>query len=182
MHVVTHDGTEVPLSACLVAEVHDGKISKLFEYLDSGSSGRGAVRPGGLDDEYEIRELCDDVLRRLPGRPRRRARPHHVADDCIVWHNVFGRETDHATRTSTAYPDSYTGQRRRTYNDRIVNTFDDGFVIQYTLNGVMHTGHTGALWICIVGQVPRREDHAHRRVHGLVEVRGVDGTVGDHDA
>ena len=34
-HVVTHDGTEVPLSACLVAEVRDGKISKLFEYLDS---------------------------------------------------------------------------------------------------------------------------------------------------
>ena len=34
-HVVTHDGTEVPLSACLVAEVRDGRISKLFEYLDT---------------------------------------------------------------------------------------------------------------------------------------------------
>ena len=35
-NVVGHDGTNVALSACLVAEVHDGKIVKLFEYLDSG--------------------------------------------------------------------------------------------------------------------------------------------------
>ena len=34
-HVVAHNGTEVPLSACLVAEVRDGKIFKLFEYLDT---------------------------------------------------------------------------------------------------------------------------------------------------
>jgi ketosteroid isomerase-like protein len=34
--VVGHDGTVVALSACLVAEVHDGRIVKLFEYLDSG--------------------------------------------------------------------------------------------------------------------------------------------------
>jgi ketosteroid isomerase-like protein len=34
--VVAHNGAKVPLSACLVAEVHDGKIVKLFEYLDSG--------------------------------------------------------------------------------------------------------------------------------------------------
>ena len=36
VNVVTHDGTDVALSACLVAEVHDGKIAKLMEYLDSG--------------------------------------------------------------------------------------------------------------------------------------------------
>ncbi len=33
--VVTHDGSRVPLSACLVAEVHDGLITSMFEYLDS---------------------------------------------------------------------------------------------------------------------------------------------------
>jgi ketosteroid isomerase-like protein len=33
--VVAHNGTEVPLSACLVAEVRDGLITKLFEYLDT---------------------------------------------------------------------------------------------------------------------------------------------------
>ena len=101
-------------------------------------------------NEYEIRELCEaffdayqdgrvDVLDRL------------YAADCIVWHNVFGRETTRDENLAR-YPDSFRGQRRRTYNDRIVNTFHDGFVIQYTLNGVMHTGHKGALWICIVAQ------------------------------
>jgi ketosteroid isomerase-like protein len=100
-------------------------------------------------NEYEVRDLCNqffdayqdgrvDVLRRL------------YADDCIVWHNVFGRETS-GQENLERYPDSYTGQRRRTYNDRIINTFADGFVNQYTLNGVMKTGHKGALWLCIVG-------------------------------
>ena len=40
VNVVAHNGTKVPLSACLVAEVRDGKITKLFEYLDSGKFGR----------------------------------------------------------------------------------------------------------------------------------------------
>ena len=46
VNVVTHKGSEVALSACLVAEVRDGKITKLFEYLDSGSSvaGDGRIR------------------------------------------------------------------------------------------------------------------------------------------
>ena len=100
--------------------------------------------------ETEIRRLCEaffdayeagrvDLLDKL------------YADDCIVWHNVFGRETTRDENLA-GIPGSYRGQRRRTYDDRIVNTFDDGFVIQYTLRGVMHSGHRGALWICIVGR------------------------------
>jgi ketosteroid isomerase-like protein len=99
----------------------------------------------------EIRELCNaffdayenrrvDVLARL------------YADDCIIWHNVFGRETTKEENLAR-FHDSYKGQRRRTYDDRTINTFDDGFVIQYSLNGVMHDGHRGSLWICIVGRV-----------------------------
>ena len=56
-------------------------------------------------NEYEIRELCEaffdayqdgrvDVLDRL------------YADDCIVWHNVFGRETTRDENLAR-YPDSY---------------------------------------------------------------------------
>jgi ketosteroid isomerase-like protein len=41
VNVVAHSGAKVPLSACLVAEVRDGRITKLFEYLDSGKFGRG---------------------------------------------------------------------------------------------------------------------------------------------
>jgi ketosteroid isomerase-like protein len=100
--------------------------------------------------EGEIRELCTaffdayeqrrvDVLDRL------------YADDCVIWHNVFGRDTTRDENLER-FHDSYRGQRRRTYDDRIVNTFEDGFVIQYTLAGVQTTGHRGALWICIVGR------------------------------
>ena len=102
-------------------------------------------------DDCEIRELCNrffdayqdgrpDILRQL------------YSDDCIVWHNVYGKETSGQDNVET-YWTSYAGQRRRTYNDRVINTFPDGFVIQYTLNGVMKTGHRGALWLCIVGTV-----------------------------
>lgn len=100
--------------------------------------------------ETEIREVCEaffdayenkrvDVLDRL------------YADDCIVWHNVFGRDTTRDENLEAMRGDK--GQRRRTYNDRTVNAFHDGFVIQYSLNGVQHNGHRGALWICIVGKV-----------------------------
>ena len=34
-----------------------------------------------------------------------------------------------------------------------MNTFHDGFVIQYQLHGVMTNGHEGSLWICIVARV-----------------------------
>ena len=101
--------------------------------------------------EGAIRELCEtffdayqdkrvDILERV------------LADDCIIWHNVFGRETTKADNLA-AYPDSYRGQRRRTYDDRIVDVFDDGFVIRYQLRGVQNSRHTGSLWICIVGRV-----------------------------
>jgi ketosteroid isomerase-like protein len=47
--VVAHDGTRTSLSACLVADVRDGRIAKLFEYLDSGkfTSGGRRVPAGG---------------------------------------------------------------------------------------------------------------------------------------
>jgi ketosteroid isomerase-like protein len=101
-------------------------------------------------DDYETRALCErvfdayqdgrvDVLRRI------------MADDCVVWHNVFGRETTRDENLA-AYPSSYRGQRRRTYDDRIIDAWDDGFVIQYSLGGVMHTGHRASMPICIVGR------------------------------
>ena len=101
--------------------------------------------------EYEIRELCNRFFDAYQDR-RVDVLAELYADDCIVWHNVFGRETTR-DQNLEAYPNSYAGQRRRTYNDRIINTFDDGFVIQYSLNGVQHNGHRGSLWICIVGRV-----------------------------
>ena len=99
--------------------------------------------------EGEIRELCNRFFDAYQDR-RIDELAEIYAPDCIVWHNVFGRETSGSDNLA-ALPDSYRMQRRRTYDDRIINTFDGGFVIQYTLHGVQHSGHRGALWICIVG-------------------------------
>ena len=98
----------------------------------------------------EIRELCNRFFDAYQDR-RIDELAEIYAPDCIIWHNVFGRDTTGAENLE-ALPKSYEGQRRRTYDDRTINTFEGGFVIQYTLQGVQHDGHRGALWICIVGQ------------------------------
>jgi len=101
--------------------------------------------------EYEIRELCEAFFDAYENR-RIDEIDRLYADDCIIWHNVFGRETTKHDNLSK-FHESYRGQRRRTYDDRIVDVFDDGFVIRYQLRGVQNSGHTGSLWICIVGRV-----------------------------
>ena len=56
---------------------------------------------------------------------------------------VVQRHRPGGDRARTPSPPRSAGrriQRRRTYDDRIVNTFDDGFVVQYTLNVVLHDG------------------------------------------
>ena len=99
--------------------------------------------------DSEIRKLCDRFFDAYQER-RVDELAEIYAPDCIVWHNVFGHETT-GRENLAALPRSYTQQRRRTYDDRTINTFAGGFVIQYTLHGVQHSGHRGALWICIVG-------------------------------
>ena len=112
--------------------------------------------------ESEIRELCNRFFDAYQDR-RVDELAKIYAPDCIVWHNVFGRDQPGAENLKLL-PSSYKMQRRRTYNDRQINVFRDGFVIQYSLNGVQHNGVTGALWICIVakcrdGQITRIDEY-----------------------
>ena len=99
--------------------------------------------------DAEIRAMCNRFFDAYQDR-RIDELESIYAPDCIVWHNVFGRDTK-GSENLAALPKSYEGQRRRTYDDRTINTFEGGFVIQYTLHGVQHSGHRCALWICIVG-------------------------------
>ena len=101
--------------------------------------------------EGEVRELCNRFFDAYQDK-RVDILDRALADDCIIWHNVFGRETTKQDNLSK-YHDSYRGQRRRTYDDRIIDVFHDGFVIRYQLGGVMENGHRGSLWICIVARV-----------------------------
>lgn len=101
--------------------------------------------------EGEIRDLCNRFFDAYQDK-RTDVLDEVLADDCIIWHNVFGRDTTKADNLSK-YHDSYRGQRRRTYDDRQINVFHDGFVIQYQLGGVMENGHRGSMPIAIVGRV-----------------------------
>jgi hypothetical protein len=72
-----------------------------------------------------------------------------LSEDCLIWTNVFGLKT--RDENLALLPESQKRQRRRVYNDRIVNTFDGGFVIRYTLNIVEHSGRRSALYVALVG-------------------------------
>ena len=97
----------------------------------------------------EIRDLCNRFFNAYQDRRLDELREIY-APDCVIWTNVFQKEMS-GEENIAALPKSYAMARRRTYDDRRINTFDEGFVIQYTLHGVQHSGHRGALWICIVG-------------------------------
>jgi hypothetical protein len=109
-----------------------------------------------LFDAYESRST--DVLIRL------------YADDCIIWHNAFGRDTTGAENLER-FHDSYRGQRRRTCDDRTVNTFEDGSVIQQTLGGSSQRPPRAVDLHRRPGA--GRPHDPHRRVHGRGQVRGL---------
>lgn len=101
--------------------------------------------------EGEIRDLCHRFFDAYQDK-RVDVLDEVLADDCTIWHNVFGRDTTKQENISK-YHDSYRGQRRRTYDDRHIDVFHDGFVIRYQLGGVMDGGHRGSMPIAIVGRV-----------------------------
>lgn len=72
-----------------------------------------------------------------------------LSDDCLIWTNVFGLKP--RDENLAMLHESQKRQRRRVYNDRQINTFGDGFVVQYTLNITEHSGRKSALQVAVVG-------------------------------
>ena len=110
----------------------------------------------------EIRVLCNRFFDAYQDRRIDELRDIY-SPDCVIWTNVFQKEMT-GDENLAALPASYKMARRRTYDDRRINTFDEGFVIQYTLSGVHHTGHRGALSVCIValcrdGKITRIDEY-----------------------
>jgi ketosteroid isomerase-like protein len=93
----------------------------------------------------EIRALCNRFFDAYQDR-RVDELAEIYAPACVVWHNVYGGREMSGADNLAALPKSYEMQRRRTYNDRTINTFAGGFVIQYTLHGVQHSGTVRQDW------------------------------------
>jgi ketosteroid isomerase-like protein len=100
--------------------------------------------------ESAIRELCNRFFDAHENRRTDELLEDIYAPDAIIWTNVFNVERGPQEQVA-GLAASLKRARRRTYDDRRISTFEGGFVIQYTLSGVHHTGHRGALSAAIVG-------------------------------
>ena len=98
----------------------------------------------------EIRELCNRFLDAHERGDGKELLDRGYAPDAVIWTNVFDAESG-PERQVAGFVASLTRDRRRTYDDRQIRTFDGGFVVQYSLNGVQHSGHRGSLSAAIVG-------------------------------
>jgi ketosteroid isomerase-like protein len=74
------------------------------------------------------------------------------APGMTMWWNVTGATTTREENLE-AITKGAEIQRRRTYNDRQIRTFDDGFLAQYSLTVVGLNGAKRTLWACLVGEV-----------------------------
>jgi len=73
------------------------------------------------------------------------------APEFRMWVNLTGTESG-AEENLAVLRDGAKLHRRRTYDDRIVNTFASGFVVQYSVNVVTHSGARTSLSACVVAQ------------------------------
>ena len=74
------------------------------------------------------------------------------APGMTLWSNLSGEEMTREENLAVLEK-GHGLHRRRTYNDRIVSTLDDGFVVQYTVNVVAHNGAKVSLCACLVAEV-----------------------------
>jgi ketosteroid isomerase-like protein len=74
------------------------------------------------------------------------------APDMSMWANFTMSTIDRGANLD-AIEKGKAIQRRRTYDDRVINTFHDGFVAQYTCRVVTNSGKKVALSACLVGTV-----------------------------
>lgn len=100
--------------------------------------------------DAELRNLCHRFFDAIERRDVA-AIAACYAPDLKFWFNVTGTETTREQNLA-ALADGYARHRRRTYDDRIINTFDGGFIVQYTSTIAPHTGGRVALSACLVAQ------------------------------
>lgn len=97
------------------------------------------------------RRLCHDLFDALE-RADVAAVERCYAPGMTFWFNVTNAETTREENLA-AITTGAGLHRRRTYDDRQVHTFADGFLAQYTCKVVTHDGAEAALSACLVATV-----------------------------
>jgi ketosteroid isomerase-like protein len=122
----------------------------------------GVILGGFGMTDGELRELCHrffDAIER--GDVDEVAAMY--APGFTFWFNVRGAETSREENLQTL-SEGDARHRRRTYDGRTINTFDTGFVVQYSVNVVQHDGQRSSQWACLVarcksGQITRIDEY-----------------------
>jgi ketosteroid isomerase-like protein len=107
------------------------------------------VRCASMTDR-ELRELCHRFFDAIE-RSDVTTLAQIYAPDFRLWANVSGAEIG-AEENLRILRDGAALHRRRTYDDRTINTFERGFLVQYSVNVVTHAGNRSSLWACLVAQ------------------------------
>ena len=100
--------------------------------------------------DTELRELCTRFLDAVERRDVD-AVADLYAPGLTFWVNLTGAETGREANLETLR-EGYALHRRRTYDDRRVDTFETGFIARYSVNVVAHDGRRASLFACLVAQ------------------------------
>ncbi len=97
-----------------------------------------------------LRELCNDFLDAVESHDLERVAELY-APDLAFWVNLTGAESSRERSLETLRA-GHALHRRRTYDDRTIDTFGTGFLVRYSVNVVTHSGKRASLSACIVAQ------------------------------
>src|SRR5262245_33136570 len=112
--------------------------------------------------DTELRELCTRYFDAIERRDVA-AVEEIYASDFTFWVNLTGAESSREQNLQTLR-DGYALLRRRSYDDRAIDTFGTGFLVRYSVNVVQHDGRRASFPACIVaqckaGQITRIEEY-----------------------
>ena len=100
--------------------------------------------------DRELRELCTRYFDAVE-RGDVDAVAELYAPDFSFWVNLTGAESSREQNLATLR-DGKAVLRRRSYDDRTIDTFETGFVVRYSVNVVAHDGRRSSLWACVVAE------------------------------
>jgi ketosteroid isomerase-like protein len=100
--------------------------------------------------DTELRALCHRFFDALETKDHATVAQLY-RDDLAFWFNVTDKTSSKAENLAAleAGAKIHAG---RTYDERIVNTFRNGFVMQYTVTITQHDGRKTALFPCVVAR------------------------------
>lgn len=104
-----------------------------------------------MSRDADLRDLCNRFYDAIESRDMG-AIGEMLSPDLKFWAN-FTNQTKSRDDMLEAIEKGYAVHRRRTYDDRQIRTFENGFVAQYTCRLMRHDGTSLALWAAMVAEV-----------------------------